>query len=149
MAARRKIPARLRKQIVARAQGRCEYCLSPEAFSLDSFTVDHVQPVAAAGSDDLDNLAFAGHNCNNRKQDDMSALDPETGERVPLYHPRRDRWSDHFQWSEDALMLLPLTATGRATIARLQLNRVGTVNIRRALLALGEEHPPQRAGDRL
>jgi hypothetical protein len=46
-------------------------------------------------------------------------------------------------------MLLPLTATGRATIARLQLNRVGAVNIRHALLALGEEHPPQSAGDRL
>jgi hypothetical protein len=32
---------------------------------------------------------------------------------------------------------------GRATIARLQLNRPGAINIRRALIALGEEHPPQ------
>jgi ethanolamine ammonia-lyase small subunit len=34
-----------------------------------------------------------------------------------------------------------MTSTGRATIARLQLNRAGAVNIRRALLALKEEHP--------
>lgn len=62
---------------------------------------------------------------------------------VPLYHPRHDRWSDHFEWSEDALTIVPLTATGRASVARLQLNRTGAVNVRRALLVLGEEHPPQ------
>ncbi len=145
MATRRKIPLRLREQISARAHYRCEYCLSPEAFSLDSFTVDHIHPVSAGGSDAPDNLAFACPNCNNRKQDDTMALDPQTGERVPLYHPRRDRWSDHFMWSDDDLTVLPLTAIGRATIVRLQLNRPGVVNIRRALLALGEEHPPQTA----
>ena len=129
---------------MARAQGRCEYCQSPEDFSLDTFTVDHIQPVADAGSNELDNLAFACHNCNNRKQDDTAVLDAQTGEQVPLYHPRNDVWSDHFVWSEDTLSILPLTATGRVTIIRLQLNRRGAVNIRRALLALGEEHPPGR-----
>jgi len=143
MPARRKVSARLRAQVIARARGRCEYCRAPEAFSLDSFTVDHIQPVGQSGSDDLDNLAFSCHNCNNRKQDDRTAPDPETGEKAPLFHPRQDRWGDHFAWSEDLLTILPLTATGRATLARLQLNRPGAVNIRRALLALGEEHPPR------
>jgi len=73
------------------------------------------------------------------------AHDPETNKPVPLYHPRRDRWSDHFKWSEDGLTVLPLTATGRATTARLQLNRLGVINIRRALLALEEEHPPKNS----
>ncbi|HZT44425.1 MAG TPA: hypothetical protein VFA07_19835 [Chthonomonadaceae bacterium] len=41
--------------------------------------------------------------------------------------------------------MLPLTATGRATTARLQLNRLGVINIRRALLALEEEHPPKNS----
>ena len=90
MATRRKIPIRLRRQVIARAQGRCEYCQSPEDFSLDTFTVDHIQPVANSGSDDLENLAFACHNCNNRKQDDQSVLDTQTGEQVPFYHPRND-----------------------------------------------------------
>ena len=140
---RRKIPLRLRRQVIARAQGRCEYCRSPEEFSLDTFTVDHIQPVADSGSDNLDNLAYACHNCNNRKQDVRNALDPENGNLVPLYNPRRDRWSDHFQWSIEALTIVPLIATGRATVVRLQLNRTGAKNIRRALLALGEEHPPE------
>lgn len=125
-----------------RAHYRCEYCLSPEAFSLDTFTIDHIQPITDSGSSDVDNLAFACHNCNNRKQDDQTAVDPQTETRVSLYHPRREQWSDHFQWSEDALTIEPLTATGRATVMRLQLNRIGAVNVRRALLALNEEHPP-------
>lgn len=125
-----------------RAQYRCEYCLSPEDFSLDTFTVDHIQPVARDGDDDLENLAFACHNCNNRKQDDNAVVDPEAGDLAPLYQPRTDRWADHFQWSEDTLTIVPVTATGRATVARLQLNRTGAVNVRRALVALGEEHPP-------
>ncbi|MCA1595141.1 MAG: HNH endonuclease [Chloroflexi bacterium] len=145
MAKRRKIPLRVRLQVRLRAQYRCEYCRAPEDFSLDSFTVDHIKPVALAGTDTLDNLAFACHNCNNHKQDDSAAPDPQTGHRVPLYHPRHDRWDRHFQWSEDALEIVPLSPTGRATVARLQLNRTGAVNIRRALLALGEEHPPDAA----
>jgi len=143
MPTRRKIPLRLRRKVMERAQYRCEYCRSPEDFSLDTFTVDHIQPVTHDGDDELENLAFACHNCNNRKQDDQVALDPQTGDRVALYHPRQDWWSDHFQWSEDALTIVPLTATGRATVVRLQLNRTGAVNVRRALLALGEEHPPR------
>ncbi len=72
-------------------------------------------------------------------------MDPATGKLVPLYHPRRDQWHDYFRWSVDALTIMPLTATVRATITRLQLNRVGEINVRRALLTLGEEHPPQDA----
>ena len=118
MATRRKIRHGLRQQVRARAQHRCEYCRSPEDFSLDSFAVDHIQPVAQTGDDSLENLAFACPNCNNRKQDDRVAVDPQTGNQVPLYHPRQDRWSDHFRWSEDALIIVPLTAAGRATVAR-------------------------------
>jgi hypothetical protein len=60
---------------------------------------------------------------------------------VPLYDPRRDRWHDHFAWSEEHTELIGLTATGRATIGRLQLNRAGVVNLRRVLLPAGI-HPP-------
>ena len=143
MTERRKIPLRLRRQVAMRAQYRCEYCKAPEAFSLDTFTIDHIQPISAGGSDDLDNLAFACHNCNNRKQDTNTATDPETGNLTPLYHPRQHSWHTHFRWSEDAFTVEPLTAIGRATMLRLQLNRVGAINVRRALLALGEEHPPR------
>lgn len=128
---------------MSRAQNRCEYCRAPEVFSLDSFAVDHIAPVAEAGSDSPENLAVACNNCNNRKQDATTSVDPQTQAETPLFHPRMDQWEDHFAWSEDLLFIVPRTSIGRATLHRLQLNRVGVVNIRRALLALGEEHPPR------
>src|SRR5262249_48408047 len=138
MATRRKVPPRIRRQGIAQAKGRSEYSQAPEAVSLDSFAVDHIHALAAVGTDGRANLASACQNCNNRKQDDSSALDPATGHKAPLYHPRRDRWDEHFRWSADGLTIIPLTATGRTTVARLQLNRRGAMNLRRALLALGE-----------
>lgn len=67
MTERRKTPLRLRRQVAMRAQYRCKYCKAPEAFSLDTFTIDHIQPISAGGSDELDNLAFACYNCNRTR----------------------------------------------------------------------------------
>ena len=138
------IAAALRRQVRARAQERCEYCQCPEAFSLDTFTVDHVHPVASGGTTTLANLACACNNCNTRKLDATLAPDPETGTLVPLFSPRTADWREHFSWSEDALRIVPRTAIGRATEARLQLNRQGAINVRRGLLSLVEPHPPPK-----
>jgi hypothetical protein len=142
MTTRRSIPRRVRQLTGERAHHRCEYCLAPEKYSLDSFTIDHIVPPSLGGDDSLSNLAFACHNCNNRKQDDISAVDAESGHAAPFYHPRRDQWEEHFRWSDDLLTLVPVSPTGRVTVVRLRLNRPGAVNIRAALVALGEEHPP-------
>ena len=117
------IPATLRRQVRARAGNRCEYCQCPESFSLDTFHIDHVQPVSGGGANTLANLACACNNCNLRKLAAMLITDPLTQEQVPLFNPRAQDWKDHFAWSEDTLSIIPLTATGRATEARLQLNR--------------------------
>lgn len=58
-----------------------------------------------------------------------------------LYHPRQQKWSDHFRWSEDYTLIIGLTPVGRATVESLKLNRRSLVNLRRVLFALGE-HPP-------
>jgi hypothetical protein len=55
-----------------------------------------------------------------------------------LYNPRRDDWHEHFMW--DGEYIQGLTATGRATVASLNLNRVLALAIRREELALGR-HP--------
>jgi hypothetical protein len=55
---------------------------------------------------------------------------------VPLFHPRNDRWSDHFRRSGSA-RLIGRTATGRATIVALGTNRPAAIAIRRALVKLG------------
>src|SRR5207247_882248 len=79
--------------------------------------------------------------CNSYKQADISALDAVSGERVPLYDPRRHPWQEHFVWSEECTLLLGLTPTGRATIVKLALNREGVVNLRELLHSVGL-HPP-------
>ncbi len=71
----------------------------------------------------------------------MEGEDPVNGESVSLFHPRRDRWGDHFVWNADFTLMVGVTPTGRATIEKLQLNRIGIVNLRRILLNAGL-HPP-------
>lgn len=90
----------------------------------------------------MDNLAFACLGCNGRKSTSVSELDPTTGEEERLYNPRLDTWETHFNWSPDHTRLIGLTPVGRATIERLQLNREGVVNLRRALSKL-DKHPPR------
>ena len=70
------------------------------------FTIDHVIPLAKGGYSDVDNLALACFHCNCRKADKLIALDPDSGEEVPLFNPRQDDWTDHFIWSSDGLRII-------------------------------------------
>jgi hypothetical protein len=130
-----------RAAIVARAHGCCEYCQAQERYSPDSFSVEHIIPLSKQGATEPENLAFACQGCNNRKYTAIDAVDPITHEVAQLYHPRQQRWSEHFAWNEDCTLIIGLTPTGRATVEKLDLNRAGLMNLRRLLFALGE-HPP-------
>ena len=137
-----RLNARQREEVIRRAYGCCEYCLSQELYSPDPFSVEHIIPLARGGTHDLENLAWACQGCNSRKYVSILALDPVTGETVPLYHPRRHRWLDHFVWNEDCSLVMGLTPTDRATTEKLRLNRPGVVNLRRILFAM-DLHPPE------
>jgi len=139
---RKRVTAKERAEVTTRADNRCEYCLSPANFATPSFSVEHIHPRQKGGDNALDNLAFACQGCNGSKHTKITGIDPFTKRRVPLYHPRQQRWSDHFAWSEDFTQVLGLTPTGRATIHVLELNREGLVNLRGALCAVGQ-HPPE------
>lgn len=139
--ARPKISTVVQEQVRHRAGYLCEYCHTDERWQYTPFTIDHVIPLADGGADALENLALACFHCNRRKSSHQNAPDPERNEIVPLFNPRQDRWSDHFQWSPDALLIMALTATGRATIALLDLNRSRVVHIRAADVEVGR-HPP-------
>ena len=104
--------------------------------------MEHIVSVARGGSNALDNLALACSGCNGHKYDKAEALDPTTKQIVLLFHPRRQEWNEHFEWSEDYTNVIGVTATGRATVNALQMNRTGLVNLRRALYILGK-HPPE------
>ncbi len=99
-------------------------------------------PVSRGGTSELDKLALSCSGCNGHKYNKTEALDPADGKIVPLFNPRRQKWQTHFGWSDDFTGIIGLTATGRATVEALQLNRPGLVNMRR-LLYLIRQHPPK------
>ncbi len=133
----------IRARVVTQSGGVCEYCRYPEEFNSGRFAVDHILPRVRGGADDLNNLALSCRSCNERKQDATEAQDPLTEDIVPLFHPRRERWEDHFAWSSDFRFIIGLTPTGRATIFRLQTNHSGVVRQREVLHQLGLHPPPE------
>ena len=142
MPARRKIPAHLQEQVRQRANNLCEYCHASEQWQYVRFTVDHIVPIAQAGTNSFDNLALACFHCNRRKTDKVVALDLEGEEAVPVFHPRRQVWAEHFMWAPDRVTIVGLTAIGRATIAALALNRERVMAIRAADHVAGRHPPP-------
>jgi 5-methylcytosine-specific restriction endonuclease McrA len=136
------VPRRLRRIVIQRAQECCEYCLSQEQFSTQTFSIDHIIPVEKGGETTLDNLALSCQGCNNHKYTKTEGYDPVTHQTVPLYHPRQQQWDEHFIWNEDCTLILGLTPTGRATVETLHLNREGVINLRQLLYA-AKQHPPR------
>ncbi len=86
------------------------------------FEVEHVIPTARQGSDEEENLALCCRSCNVRKSDRKTGRDETTGEEVPLFHPRRDRWEEHFRVDADSGEIIGLTPVGRVTCTQLDLN---------------------------
>lgn len=110
-----------RAAVRRRAEDRCEYCQLRQADSLlAALHVEHIIPRKHGGSDELDNLALACIDCNLHKGPNLAGIDPETGDVVPLFHPRRQPWDEHFQWQD--IRLAGKTPTGRATIQVLNIN---------------------------
>ncbi len=138
----RRLTATLRGRVFERARGCCEYCRGQARYSSQPFSVEHILARSRGGSSRLGNLALSCQGCNNHKYDKMEAPDPVSGALVPLYHPRRHRWEEHFAWSDDFLLAVGVTPTGRATVEALLLNRDGVVNLRRVLYLYGEHPPP-------
>lgn len=133
------IPARLRRLVVLRGKGRCEYCHLAQVGQEATFHIDHILPRVSGGRTNSANLALACVSYSLRKESRRSAVEPTSGRKVALFHPRRQRWFDHFRW--DGCRLVGLTPTGRVTIAALHLNRPLILAIR-AEESLRGRHPP-------
>jgi HNH endonuclease len=111
-----------KKYVRNRADYLCEYCHSPEKISASRFTIDHLQPRSLGGSDTEENLALACNRCNQNRYNFVVGRDLETSTILPLFNPRNQLWQDHFIWSVDATKVIGITAIGRATCDRLDMN---------------------------
>jgi hypothetical protein len=127
--------AELRKLVWQRAGRRCEYCRMKQEFDELTFQIEHIIPRKHHGSDHEDNLALACFACNNHKGTNLTGIDPEAGGVTRLFHPRKDRWEDHFEWS--GAVLIGCTAIGRATVDVLAINLSYRSELRLALIEEG------------
>ena len=131
----------LRELVSQQARQRCGYCLTQAAIVGTPMQIDHIIPESLGGQTEETNLWLACSLCNDHKNDRIAALDPETGEFVRLFDPRREYWHEHFAWSASGEQVFGLTATGRATVIALNLNRPSLVRSRRLWVSAGW-HPP-------
>ncbi len=129
------VSAILRVAVSTRAGGCCEYCLLHEDEAMLCHEPDHVIARKHGGQTDADNLALACFLCNRFKGSDIASTDPQSGEIVRLYNPRKDQWTTHFK--VDGGRIEPLTAEARATASLLQFNTVENVQMRASLAAAG------------
>ncbi|BAZ03268.1 HNH endonuclease (plasmid) [Tolypothrix tenuis PCC 7101] len=132
----------LRAKIRAQAGDHCGYCLSLQKYVLGILEIEHIIPTAKGGTNEEENLWLACRLCNSYKGVQTEAVDPLTGRTVKLFNPRQQKWSQHFQWSEDGSQIIGCTACGRATVVALQLNNIIAVTVRQQWVIAGW-HPPQ------
>jgi len=118
-----------------RAKQCCEYCQLPEIISSARFQIDHIIAQQHGGKTVASNLALACLADNNHKGPNLAEVDPRTGKRTWLFHPRRQKWARHFRWLGP--VLIGRTSVGRATIATLAMNLPHRVAQRAALIAEG------------
>ena len=115
------IGLRIKAEVRERAHNVCEYChLHQDDSPLAVLHVEHIIPKIHGGTDDLDNLALACIDCNLHKGTNLTGIDPQINEVTELFHPRRQSWSEHFEWQ--GIYVMGKTATGRTTIRVLNMN---------------------------
>lgn len=136
------IPDALRRLVVERAQGRCEYCLLHQDDLPFSHHIDHIIPLKHGGRTEIDNLALACLDCNRYKGSDLSAIDPIDGGVIRLFNPHAQVWDEHFVF--EGARTVGRTPTGRATVVLLRLNDRTRVMQRQVLIEAGRYPPPSK-----
>lgn len=126
-----------RLKIIQRANERCEYCRLPQSVvPYLTFHIEHIFAKQHIVDDSLDNLALSCPDCNFFKGPNLTTIIPETRQMMNLFHPRLDRWEDHFAF--DGPILRHRTDIGQATIWLLQMNESKRMEMRKALMEAGE-----------
>lgn len=129
------IPDSLRKLVVDRAKGRCEYCLIHQDVSIYSHEIDHIIALKHGGQTIPENLALACLPCNRHKGSDLATIDLISGEIVPLFNPHRQVWDENFRLNN--ALIEGTTNQCRATERLLMLNAINRIQERMVLINQG------------
>ena len=101
-----RISENIREIVEQRAGDNCEYCRLPKTEGHFRHHIDHIIPRQHDGETTIENLALACWRCNINKGTNVAAFDLETGDLTPLFNPRKDVWTQHFQIDEDGIINL-------------------------------------------
>ena len=139
------IGAALRRQVIARAESVCEYCLIHEDDTFFGCHVDHVISEKHGGLTQADNLALACTFCNLHKGSDIGSLSSD-GVLTRFFNPRMDGWAEHFELID--FVIEPLTSVGEVTARIFQFN-IGDRIVERQALADAGRYPSDAARRRI
>jgi hypothetical protein len=129
------ISADLRRLVVSRSEGLCEYCLIAEEDTVFGCELDHIISEKHAGATVAENLANACVFCNQAKGTDVGSIHWDSGGFIRLFNPRTDRWADHFVLA--GYRIETLSAIGAVTARVLGFNTIERLLERQALQLLG------------
>ena len=101
-----KISRKLADKIRQQAKNRCGYCLLPQNLNPTLLEIEHIQPTAKNGNDEEENLWLACRECNSHKSVKTHGFDEKTRRRIKLFNPRKQKWRNHFEFSEDATEII-------------------------------------------
>ena len=125
----------LRSEVARRAHHHCEYCLIHEDDIAFRPHIDHIVSRKHGGLSDIENLAYACALCNRSKGSDLASINGRGDEIVRMFHPRHDRWADHFQL--DGCSIRAISEVGAATSELLKFNAPERLAERSLLQSLG------------
>ena len=138
------ISAALRRLVTARAGSLCEYCLLHEDDTFFGCEVDHIISEKHAGQTTEANLAYACFVCNRNKGSDIGSLIPGSADLIRFYHPRLDRWHEHFRLAtSDGITIVALSEIGEATARIFGFNTDERLLERQALQVSGRYPMPE------
>lgn len=135
------ISAKEWQQVLEDFKWRCAYCQMPAIYLPRGLEKEHILPRSKKGSDTAPNICPACSNCNGHKADKIFSVDPHSGKKTALFHPRKQNWNEHFTWDQTGVKVLGLSPTGRATISALKMNLPEILAWRAIIVRLGG-YPP-------
>lgn len=123
------VPEPVRNIVIARAQGFCEYCGMHQNWEpFHTYHVEHIIARQHRGTDDPSNPALACNHCNLFKGSNLTSRDPDGDALVTIFHPRHNRWTEHFKI--ESFHVIGLTDIGRTTVFLLEMNADQRVDLR-------------------
>ena len=140
------VSTRVRRLVINRAEGLCEYCLINEADTYFGLQIEHIISEKHDGKSVESNLALACITCNQFKGTDIAAFAASSSRLVRLFNPRKDKWSTHFKLN--GFSIIANDEIGEATLGLLKFNTSERL-YEREILILCQRYPSEAARKRM